>query len=57
LTVPLGDASDFGTIDAGRAEAGKPDASAAIAQRNGGDEAIVAWRRRGAKETSSSVSI
>ena len=42
LTVPLGDASDLATIDAGRAEAGKPDALAAIAQRNGGDEAIVA---------------
>ena len=42
LIVPLGDASDLATIDAGRAEAGKPDALAAIAQRNGGDEAIVA---------------
>jgi hypothetical protein len=42
LTVPLGDASDLATIDAGRAEAGKPDALATIAQRNGGDEAIVA---------------
>ena len=29
-------------IDAARAEAGKPDALAAIARRNGGDEAIVA---------------
>jgi len=42
LTVPLGDASDLATIDAGRAEAGKSDALATIAQRNGGDEAIVA---------------
>ena len=42
LTVPLGDASDLATIDAGRAEAGRLDALAAIAQRNGGDEAIVA---------------
>src|SRR6516164_2529397 len=42
LIVPLGDASDLATIDAGRAEAGKPDALATIAQRNGGDEAIVA---------------
>ena len=52
LTVPLGDASDLATIDAGRAEAGKPDALAAIAQRNGGDEAIVALatpRREGDK--------
>jgi hypothetical protein len=42
LTVPLGDASDLATIDADRAEAGRPDALAAIAQRNGSDEAIVA---------------
>jgi hypothetical protein len=42
LIVPLGDASDLATIDAGRAEAGKSDALATIAQRNGGDEAIVA---------------
>jgi len=42
LTVPLGDASDLAIIDAGRAEAGEPDALTAIAQRNGGDEAIVA---------------
>jgi Uncharacterized protein conserved in bacteria (DUF2066) len=52
LTVPLGDASDLAAIDAGRAEAGKSDALAAIAQRNGGDEAIVALataRREGDK--------
>jgi len=42
LTVPLGDASDLAIIDAGRAEAGKSDALTAIAQRSGGDEAIVA---------------
>jgi hypothetical protein len=42
LIVPLGDASDLATIDAGRAEAGKSDALATIAQRNGGDDAIVA---------------
>jgi hypothetical protein len=42
LIVPLGDASDLAVIDAARAEAGKPDALAAIARRNGGDEAIVA---------------
>lgn len=42
LIVPLGDASDVAVIDAARAEAGKPDALAAIARRNGGDEAIVA---------------
>ena len=42
LIVPLGDASDLATIDAGRAEAGKPDALATIAQRNGSDETIVA---------------
>jgi Uncharacterized protein conserved in bacteria (DUF2066) len=42
MIVPLGDASDLAVIDAARAEAGKPDALAAIARRNGGDEAIVA---------------
>jgi hypothetical protein len=42
LTIPLGDASDLSIIDAGRAEAGNPDALTAIARRNGGDEAIVA---------------
>ena len=50
LTVPLGDASDLATIDASRAEAGKSEALAAIAQQNGGDEAIVALataRRQG----------
>jgi hypothetical protein len=52
MTVPLGDASDLATIDAGRAEAGRSDALTAIAQRNGGDEAIVALataRREGDK--------
>ena len=60
LTVPLGDASDLATIDAGRAEAGKPDALATIAQRNGGDEAIVALataRREGNKLVGLDVSI
>jgi len=42
LSVPLGDASDLATIDAGRAESGKSDALTAIAERNGGEEAIVA---------------
>jgi Uncharacterized protein conserved in bacteria (DUF2066) len=42
LSLPLGDARDWEAIDAGRAEAGKSDALTAIAQRNGGDEAIVA---------------
>jgi hypothetical protein len=42
VTVPLGDASDLAAIDAGRAESGKSDALAAIAQLNGGDDAIVA---------------
>jgi hypothetical protein len=52
LTVPLSDASDLAIIDAGRAEAGNPDALTAIAQRNGGDETIVALataRREGDK--------
>jgi Uncharacterized protein conserved in bacteria (DUF2066) len=52
VTVPLGDASDLAAIDAGRAESGKSDALAAIAQRNGGDDAVVALaaaRRQGDK--------
>src|SRR5271169_1170524 len=35
LSVPLGDASDLATIDAGRAESGKSDALTAIAHQNG----------------------
>jgi hypothetical protein len=60
LTVPLGDASDLAIIDAGRAEAGKPDALTAIARRNGGDEAIVALaiaRREGDKLVGLDLSI
>jgi hypothetical protein len=60
LTVPLGDASDLAIIDAGRAEAGNPDALTAIAQRNGGDEAIVALataRREGDKVVGLDLSI
>ncbi len=60
LTVPLGDASDLAIIDAGRAEAGKPEALTAIAQRNGGDEAIVALasaRREGDKLVGLDLSI
>jgi hypothetical protein len=52
LTVPLGDASDLATIDAGRAESGRSEALTAIAQRNGGEEAVVALataRRQGDK--------
>ena len=60
LTVPLSDASDLAIIDAGRAEAGNPDALTAIAQRNGGDEAIVALataRREGDQVVSLDLSI
>ena len=60
LTVPLGDASDLAIIDAGRAEAGNPDALTAIAQQNGGDEAIVALataRREGDKLVGLDLSI
>jgi hypothetical protein len=52
LTVPLGDAGDLATIDANQAEWGKSDALAAIAQRNGSDETVVALataRRQGDK--------
>jgi Uncharacterized protein conserved in bacteria (DUF2066) len=60
LTVPLGDASDLATIDVSRAEAGKSDALAAIAQQNGGDEAIVALataRRQGERLVGLDVSL
>ena len=60
LTVPLGDASDLAIIDAGGAEAGNSDALTAIAQRNGGDEAIVALataRREGDKLVGLDLSI
>jgi len=52
LSVPLGDASDLATIDANRAATGKSDALTAIAQRNGGEVAVVALataRRQGDK--------
>jgi hypothetical protein len=60
LTLPLGDAGDLATIDANRAEAGKSDALATIAQQNGGDEAIVAvatTRRQGDKLVGLDVSL
>ncbi len=50
LSIPLGDAGDLTTIDANRAESGDSEALAAIAQRNGSDQAIVALataRRQG----------
>lgn len=42
LTLPLGDAEDLAAIDAEKAGAGKSDALSAIAQRNGGSDAVVA---------------
>jgi Uncharacterized protein conserved in bacteria (DUF2066) len=42
LLLPLGDANDLAAIDAERAEAGESQALSAIAQRNGGAEAVVA---------------
>jgi hypothetical protein len=60
LTVPLSDAIDLAIIDASRAEAGNPDALTAIAQRNGGDETIVALataRREGNKVAGLDLSI
>src|SRR5437016_6197805 len=60
LTLPLGDASDLAAIDASRAEAGKSDALAAIAQRNGGEETVVALataRRQGDKLVGLDVSL
>ena len=42
LLVPLGDAGDIAAIDAEKARAADPEALAAIARRNGGEEAIVA---------------
>ena len=52
LTIPLGDAGDLATIDADRAQSGTSEALAAIAQRYGGGETIVALattRREGDK--------
>jgi hypothetical protein len=45
LIVPLGDAGDLAAIGARRAEAGQPDALAAIARRDGGSEVVVALAR------------
>ncbi len=41
LIVPLGDAADVTTVDADKAQAGDSTALAAIASRNGGDDAVV----------------
>ena len=43
LLVPLGDAGDIAALDADKARAGETTAMAAIARRNGGEEAIVAF--------------
>jgi hypothetical protein len=42
IILPLGDAKDLATIDADRAEEGQTQALTAIAQHNGGSEAVVA---------------
>ncbi len=42
LSVPLGDLGDLNAIDAGQANAGDPEALGAIAERNGGNEVVVA---------------
>jgi hypothetical protein len=42
LVEPLGDAGDIAALDAGKAVAGDSEGLAAIAQRNGADDAIVA---------------
>jgi uncharacterized protein DUF2066 len=60
LMIPLGDSSDLTAVDANLAEAGKSEALAAIAQRNGGDETVVAAataRRQGDKLVGLEVSI
>lgn len=60
MVLPLGDAADLATIDAEKAEAGKPEALSAIAQRNRGSEAIVAVataRRQGGKLAGLDVSV
>ena len=60
LMIPLGDASDVTAIDANLAESGKSEALAAIAQRNGGDETVVALataRRQADKLVGLEVSI
>lgn len=42
LSLPLGGLADVSAIDAGQARSGDPEALTAIAQGNGGDEALVA---------------
>lgn len=42
LILPLGDAKDLAAIDAGQAESGQSQPLTAIAQRNGGSDAVVA---------------
>jgi hypothetical protein len=42
LIVPLGDVGDLAAINAERAKAGRPDALAAVARRNGGGAVVVA---------------
>jgi hypothetical protein len=42
LVVPLGDAGDIAALDADKARAGDGEGLAAIARRNGGEEALVA---------------
>jgi uncharacterized protein DUF2066 len=60
LTLPLGDAKDLATIDAEKARSGASEALNAVAQRNGGSEAVVALattRRQNGSLTGLDVSV
>jgi hypothetical protein len=60
LILPLGDAGDLAAIDAEKAESGKVEALASIAQRNGASEAAVALatvRRQGDKVAGLDVAV
>jgi hypothetical protein len=60
LSLPLGEADDLSVIDADEASAGDGDALTGIAQKNGGDEVVVALateRRDGDRATGLDVAI
>ncbi len=60
LSLPLGGLGDVGAIDAEQASDGDPQALTQIAQRNGGDEALVAMataQRQGSKLTGLDISL
>lgn len=60
LTLPLGDAKDLALIDAEKAQSGESEPLNAVAQRNGGSDAVVALattRRQGSNLAGLEVSV